>query len=238
MPDSIANKLDRVRDQIATACSRANRPLDSVDLIAVSKVHPVSCIEEAYAAGQRRFGENRVQEMQSKASVITNLPGAEFHLIGPLQNNKTSRAVELFHSVDTLDELKTGQRLSTAALALGRRLPVLVEVKLSREPSKHGCAPDALAGLLDEVAALPGLHLQGLMTVPPWSENAELARPYFQQLRALRDLHQARHAGLQQLSMGMSNDFSIAIEEGSTSVRVGTAIFGRRAVPVVQPPRD
>ncbi len=231
MPDSIATNLDRVREQIATACRRANRPLDSVELIAVSKVHPVSCIEEAYAAGQRLFGENRVQEMQSKAEVVATLPGVEMHLIGPLQNNKTARAAELFHAVDTLDELKTGQRLSSAALALGRRLPVLIEVKLSHEASKHGCAPDALAALLDELAPLPGIELQGLMTVPPWSEDPEPARPFFQQLRALRDTHQARHPGLQQLSMGMSNDFGVAIEEGSTSVRIGTAIFGRRPTP-------
>lgn len=231
MADSIATNLDRVREQIASACRRANRPLESVELIAVSKVHPVSFIAEAYAAGQRLFGENRVQEMQSKAAEIAQLPGAEVHLIGPLQNNKTTRAAELFHSVDTLNELKTGQRLSTAALALGRRLPVLVEVKLSDEPSKHGCAPEALSALLDELAPLPGLHLQGLMTVPPWSDYPEAARPYFEQLRRLRDREQTRHPGLQQLSMGMSNDFAVAIEEGSTSVRVGTAIFGRRAAP-------
>jgi len=229
--DTIAANLDRVRAGIADACHRAHRNPAEVTLIAVSKVHPAEVILEAYAAGQRHFGENRVQEMQTKHDAVRDLAGAKFHLIGPLQNNKTGRAAELFHSVDTLAEEKTARRLAAAATALGRTLPVLVEVKLSHEEAKHGCAPADLPALLEIVSSLDGLSLSGLMTVPPWSEDPELARPYFQQLRALRDAHQAAFPSLQELSIGMSNDFAVAIEEGSTAVRIGTAIFGSRPRP-------
>ncbi len=230
MGEAIAANLARVREQIGEACRRAGRAAEEVSLIAVSKVHPVACLEEAYAAGQRVFGENRVQEMQGKSATVRSLPGVEMHLIGPLQNNKTGRAAELFDAVDTLAEVKTAQRLSAAATELRRRLPVLVEVKLSPEEAKHGCSAEELPRLLEAIAGLPGLELRGLMTVPPWSEQAEEARPYFRQLRALRDEHQARFPALRELSMGMSNDFAVAIEEGSTAIRVGTAIFGRRSV--------
>lgn len=229
--DTIAANLDRVRAEIATACQRAHRDPAEVILIAVSKVHPAEVILEAYAAGQRHFGENRVQEMQSKAEAVRTLTDADFHLIGPLQNNKTSRAAELFHSVDTLAEEKTARRLASAATALGRTLPVLIEVKLSHEEAKHGCAPADLPPFLELVSNLEGLALRGLMTVPPWSEDPELARPYFRQLRALRDLHRPAFPTLRELSIGMSNDFAVAIEEGSTAVRIGTAIFGRRPSP-------
>jgi len=225
---SIAENLERVRNEVADACARAGRDVAAVALMAVSKVHPAEAIVEAHAAGQRLFGENRVQEMQSKFAAVSGLDGIELHLIGPLQNNKTSKAAEIFDAVDTLDSLKTAERLNTAAGALGKVLPVLIEVKLSHEESKHGIAPGSLAELLEAIAPLSFIAARGLMTVPPWSEDAETARPYFQQLRRLRDEHVASFPQLTQLSMGMSGDFRVAIEEGSTTVRIGTAIFGKR----------
>jgi len=225
---SIAANLERLRSQIADACARAGRSEDAVALMAVSKVHPVEALLEAYAAGQRLFGENRVQEAQGKAPALAGLDGLALHLIGPLQNNKTGKAAEIFHAVDTLDSLKTAERLNAAALALGRTLEVLVEVKLSPEETKHGLAPEALPALLAALMPLAQLRVRGLMTVPPWSEDPETARPYFQQLRRLRDQSLAAYPGLTELSMGMSNDFAVAIEEGSTCVRIGTAVFGKR----------
>ncbi len=227
---SIAENLARVRAEISEACRQAGRADAEVTLIAVSKVHPAERLLEAYEAGQRIFGENRVQELQAKAGAVRGLLGAEFHLIGPLQNNKTAKAAELFDTVDTIAELKTAQRLATAATALGKVLPVLVEVKLSHEESKHGVAPAELPSLLEAIAGLEGLEVRGLMTVPPWDEDGETARPYFRQLRELRDGLTAKFPSLRELSMGMSNDFRVAIEEGSTAVRVGTAIFGARPV--------
>jgi len=196
--------------------------------MAVSKTHPVAAIREAYEAGQRLFGENRVQEVQGKAAGLASLPGMDMHLIGPLQNNKTAKAAELFHAVDTVDAEKTATRLDAAAGQLGRVLPVLIEVKLSPEETKHGIAPEALGALLEAVAPLRHLRVSGLMTVPPLDAGGEAARPYFRRLRELRDEFCPRFPTLTELSMGMSGDFAVAIEEGSTTVRVGTAIFGKR----------
>ena len=225
---TIAGNLAHLHEQITGACRRANRPVSEVALMAVSKVHPVEMILEAYAAGQRLFGENRVQEFQEKSPHVRDLAGGEFHLIGPLQSNKTAKAAELFDAVDAVDSVKIAQRLNAAAAALGKKLPVLVEVKLSHEESKHGLAPDELTALLAAMDELESITAVGLMTVPPWSEDAEVARPYFRELRRLRDESVARFPRVTQLSMGMSNDFTVAIEEGSTCVRVGTALFGRR----------
>lgn len=202
--------------------------------MAVSKMHPAEAMLEAHAAGQRLFGENRVQEWQEKAAgvaALLSLPEAErprVHLIGPLQSNKTARAAELFDAVDTVDSVRVASRLSATAASLGKTLPVLVEVKLSPEESKHGVGPGELPALLAQVAAMPSLTVRGLMTVPPWSEDPETARPYFRELRRLRDENLALCPTLVELSMGMSNDFEVAVEEGSTCVRVGTALFGRR----------
>ena len=214
---TIAANLERLRDQVADACARAGRSCSSVALMAVSKMHPTEAILEACAAGQRLFGENRVQEFAAKSSALSssgpwNLDPDPciFHLIGPLQNNKTA------------------ERLSSAAQTLGKRLEVLVEVKLSPEETKHGLAPQELPALLAALAPLPHLDVRGLMTVPPWSEDPETVRPFFQQLRRLRDENLAAYPTLTELSMGMSNDFAVAIEEGSTCVRIGTAIFGKR----------
>jgi pyridoxal phosphate enzyme (YggS family) len=229
---SIADNLTRLQEQIADACRRANRSIDDVALMAVSKVHPVEAILEAYAAGHRLFGENRVQEFQEKSPHLAALTDAEFHLIGPLQSNKTTRAAELFHSIDAVDSLKIAQRLNTAATALNKKLPIFIEVKLSHEESKHGLAPAELPALLTAIEQLEAIEAVGLMTVPPWSLDPEPARPYFRELRRLRDESQKLHPNLTQLSMGMSNDFAVAIQEGSTCVRVGTAIFGKRTGPV------
>ena len=201
----------------------------------VSKMHPVELLIEAHSAGQRLFGENRVQEWQQKAEVAASLPGLEMHLIGPLQSNKTAKAAELFHAIQTVDSLKIATRLNAAAQALGKTLPIYIEVKLSHEESKHGLQPADLPALLDSIAGLDALVAIGLMTVPPWPDDVTNAgaeaRPYFQQLRRLRDENVSKHSTLTGLSMGMSNDFAAAIEEGSTCVRIGTAIFGKRQPP-------
>jgi PLP dependent protein len=230
---SIADNLAHLHEQITEACRRANRPLSDVTLMAVSKVHPFEMILEAYAAGQRLFGENRVQEFQEKSQYVKDLTDAKFHLIGPLQSNKTAKAAELFDGIDAVDSLKIAQRLNTAAAALRKKLPVLVEVKLSHEESKHGLSPEELPSLLAAMDEFESITAVGLMAVPPWSEDAEVARPYFRELRRLRDESLIRFPRVTQLSMGMSNDFPVAIEEGSTCVRVGTALFGRR-VPKVE----
>jgi hypothetical protein len=235
---SIAANLEQIRNEIADACARAHRDPSSVALMAVSKLHPVEAILEAHAAGQRLFGENRIQEFAAKAAMSpgpsTLHPEPSFHLIGPLQNNKTAKAAELFDAVDTLDLFKTAERLNRAAAPLNKTIPVLIEVKLSPEDTKHGVAPEQLAELLDQLRPLEHLEIRGLMTVPPWSDNtpegAETARPYFQQLRRLRDDLQPTYPQLAELSMGMTNDFRVAIEEGSTTVRIGTAIFGKRVL--------
>ncbi len=225
---SIRENLAHLHEQMTEACRRANRSANEVALMAVSKVHPVQVILEAYTAGQRLFGENRVQEFHDKSPHVKDLADANFHLIGPLQSNKTAKAAELFDAIDAVDSLKIAQRLNTAAAAIGKKLPVLVEVKLSHEESKHGLSPEELPALLASMEELESIAAVGLMTVPPWSEDAEVARPYFRQLRRLRDEAAARFPRVTQLSMGMSNDFTVAIEEGSTCIRVGTALFGRR----------
>ena len=225
---TLAANLACIRQQIAEACRHARRPEAEVALMAVTKTHSAETVMEAYAAGLRLFGENRVQEWQEKSLALAHLPGAEFHLVGPLQSNKTARAVELFHAIDAVDSLKIATRLDAAARALGKRLPILIEVKLSHEESKHGVAPAELPTLLAGLAPLEGLILTGLMTVPPWSEDPESARPCFRELRSLRDDSLAACPTLTQLSMGMSNDFGVAIEEGSTCIRIGTALFGIR----------
>jgi pyridoxal phosphate enzyme (YggS family) len=225
---SIADNLAHLHQQITEACRRANRPVSEVALMAVSKIHPVEMILEAYAAGQRLFGENRVQEFQEKSPHLAALTDAKFHLIGPMQSNKTAKAAELFDAIDAVDSLKIAQRLNTTAAALGKKLPILIEVKLSHEESKHGLAPNELPSLLAAIDDLESIEAVGLMTVPPWSEDGEVARPYFRELRRLRDESVGRFPHMTQLSMGMSNDFTVGIEEGSTCVRVGTALFGRR----------
>jgi PLP dependent protein len=237
---TLAENLARIEDQIAAACRRAGRQRAEVELMAVSKTHPVTAIVDAIAAGQMLFGENRVQEFQQKQADLTaaGTPGkARFHLIGHLQSNKATKAAEIFDSVDTVDSLRLAERLNEAAQKLARTLPVLLEIKLSPEEAKTGLDPNAdpraLAELLERLRDLSHLELRGLMTVPPWSEDPETARPYFAQLRTMRERLAAEYPRLDfsQLSIGMSGDFEVAIEEGSTCVRIGTAIFGKRPKP-------
>ena len=201
--------------------------------MAVCKTQPAERIIEAYEAGQRLFGENRVQEFAEKAGALASLKDAEFHMIGHLQSNKTAKAVELFHAVDSVDSAKLAARLNAAAEAAGKVLPVLVEINIGGEEAKSGVAPESpeLSEILRGAPAWPHLRIWGLMTVPPYTEDPEGARPYFRKLRELRDSLAARNlpgVTFDELSMGMSHDFEVAIEEGSTCVRIGTAIFGER----------
>jgi PLP dependent protein len=244
---SIAENLARLEDQIAAACRGAGRPRGEVALMAVSKMHPPSALAEAAAAGLSLFGENRVQEFQQKSPQLAALgitvaldsdrspqpPAIECHLIGHLQSNKSAKAAEIFSAVDTLDSLRLAERLNEAAAAQLRVLPVLLEIKLSPEESKTGLHPLDLPPLLERLPDLHNLKLRGLMTVPPWSEDAETARPYFIQLREMRDrlAGQYPRLDLRELSLGMSGDFAVAIEEGSTCIRIGTALFGKRQYP-------
>jgi pyridoxal phosphate enzyme (YggS family) len=235
---NFAENLARIEDQIAAACRRAARPRAEVALMAVSKTHPASAILEAVAAGVALFGENRVQEFQQKSEELAATPAPpkiEAHLIGKLQSNKSAKAAEIFSGIDSLDSLKLALRLNEAAARLGKTLPVLLELKLSPEESKTGLEPDSveLAQLLERLPDLPNLKPSGLMTVPPYSEDPETARPYFRRLRELRDRLARQHPRLDfaQLSIGMSGDFAVAIEEGSTWIRIGTALFGKRPYP-------
>ena len=228
----LAENLARIREQIANACRRASRPESEVALMAVSKMHPAEAILEAYAAGLRLFGENRVQEWQEKSPRAGRTSPAPSSISSArCSPTRPARAAELFHAIDSVDSLRIATRLNAAAAALGKTLPILIEVKLSHEESKHGIAPAELPALLAALAPLESLIPAGLMTVPPWSEDPEPARPYFRELRRLRDASLAACPTLTQLSMGMSNDFAVAIEEGSTCVRIGTALFGKRRYP-------
>ncbi|HYH00118.1 MAG TPA: YggS family pyridoxal phosphate-dependent enzyme [Terriglobales bacterium] len=230
---SIADNLSLIREQIAKAATRAGRNSAEVELMAVSKTFPAERIEEAYEAGQRVFGENRVQEFAEKAPTLGAREGTTYHLIGHLQSNKAARAVELFNCIDSIDSARLLRKLNDAAARLEKQLPVLIEINVGGEEQKSGVPPVSLE--LEEILlAAPQLqHVRicGLMTIPPWSENPEHARPYFRMLRHIREDLAKRNlpgVGLDVLSMGMSNDFQVAIEEGSTQVRIGTAIFGRR----------
>jgi hypothetical protein len=218
----LAARIQVVEERIQRACDAAGRPRSDVLLLAVTKVFPAQAILDAYSLGLREFGENYVQEFEAKSPEVSALPGARFHLIGHLQSNKSARAGELFQVIQTVDSAKLARRLDSA----GRPLDVYIEVKLSPEDSKYGAPPEELPGLVAAIRALPNLNLRGLMTMPPWSDDPELSRPFFRRLRSLAELH-----GLAGLSMGMSHDLETAIEEGATIVRVGTALFGsRRAV--------
>jgi pyridoxal phosphate enzyme (YggS family) len=231
---SIPENVAEVRQRIAAAARRARRDPSEITLMAVSKTFPAESIRQAYAAGIRVFGENRVQEFSSKSIQLADLKDAEWHMIGHLQSNKAAAAAELFIAVDSVDSLKLAEKLNAAAEKLTKKLRVLIEINVGGESAKSGVAPDS-AQLEELLVAAPGLeHIEfrGLMTIPPFAEDVEEARPYFRKLRELRDQIAARnlpaiHVDI--LSMGMSHDFEVAIEEGSTCVRVGTAIFGERA---------
>jgi|SRR4029077_9710953 len=230
---SIAENVARVRERIRLAASSAGRDPDAITLMGVSKTFPPESIREAYDSGIRVFGENRVQEFASKADVLRDLVEARWHLIGHLQSNKAAKAADLFHAVDSLDSLKLAEKLNDAARASGKTLRVLVEINVGGEEAKSGVAPDSaeLDQLLAQAPQLASLEFCGLMTVPPYSEDPQGARPFFRKLRELREQIAGRglpRVNMDELSMGMSHDFEVAIEEGSTCVRVGSAIFGNR----------
>jgi len=230
---SIATNIAAIQERIAAAARRAGPLSADGALMAVAKTHPPERILEAYSAGLRLFGENRVQEFAGKASGVAELASAQWHMIGHLQTNKAARAVELFHAVDSVDSIKLAEKLNAAAQTAGKKLPVLIEINVGGEAAKSGVAPGSheLEQLLLAAPRLEALDFRGLMTVPPFSDDPEQARPFFRRLRELRDAIASRklpRISMQELSMGMSHDFEVAIEEGSTCVRVGTAIFGER----------
>ena len=230
---SIANNIGLVRERIESAARRVGRSRSEIAFMAVTKTHPPERIREAYDAGLRLFGENRVQEFAAKAPALAGLRGTEWHMIGHLQTNKAGKAAEVFAAVDSVDSLKLAEKLDASARALGKQLKALIEVNVGGETAKSGVALDSreLEELLHLAPRLEALQFRGLMTVPPFTGDPEAARPFFRRLRELRDAIAARKlpaVAMDELSMGMSHDFEVAIEEGSTCVRLGTAIFGRR----------
>lgn len=243
---SIRENIALIRERIETAARRANRNPEDVELMAVSKTQPADRIREAYEAGQRLFGENRVQEFQTKHAELSaasptaasaqvcevfDIDQAEFHLIGHLQSNKSGKAAEIFAAVDSVDSMYLADRLNQAAEKLDKKLRLLIEINIGGEEAKTGFAPDAeeLIQLLGRRKEMKHIEIRGLMTVPPFTDNPEGARKYFRELRKLRDELAARmNMNLPELSMGMSHDYEVAVEEGSTCVRIGTAIFGAR----------
>ena len=216
---ALRERLAVVRERIGRAAERARRDPAEITLLAVTKMFPAKVIREGYELGLREFGENYVQEFERKAPEVADLTEARFHLIGHLQSNKSNKAAELFQVIQTVDSPKLARRLNDT----GRALEVMLEVKVSEEESKSGADPAALGELIEAVRGCGNLRLLGLMTMPPWTEDPEASRPYFQRLRELAERH-----GLRRLSMGMSHDLEAAIEEGATCVRVGTALFGER----------
>jgi PLP dependent protein len=230
---SIAEHCAAIKQRIEAAALRVRRPPEEITLMAVTKTFPPASIRQAYDSGLRIFGESKVQEFAGKAKVLNGLHEAEFHMIGHLQTNKAAKAVELFGAIDSLDSLRLAEKLDSAAAAAGKQLRILIEINIGGEQAKSGVAPDSeeLEDILQSAARLKHLAIHGLMTVPPFTEDPEGSRPYFRKLRELRDQIAARalpSISMDVLSMGMSQDFEVAIEEGSTCVRVGTAIFGGR----------
>ena len=231
MTAQIQDNIARVEEHIGAACRRSGRRREDIRLVAVSKTHPRESIRAAFAAGLRDFGENRVQEAKSKAVALTDL-NITWHLVGHLQSNKARAARELFHWVHSVDSSHVAAKLAQAGPPGAPPLPVLIEVNLGEEASKAGVGAGDVAALAERIAAMDSLDLCGLMVIPPFFENPEHARPYFRKLRALAEEIEARQlprVSMRELSMGMSNDFEVAIEEGATMVRIGTAIFGARA---------
>ena len=233
---SVAENIALVREQIAGAARRAGRQPEEITLMAVSKTFSSEHVREAYAAGLRLFGESRVQEFIGKAEALRDLRDIEWHMIGHLQANKAAKAGELFACVESVDSLRLARRLDAAAAQAGRQLSALIEINIGGEQAKSGVSPESseLEEILQAAPELKCLQIHGLMSVPPFAEDPEEARPYFRRLRELQKRIAARnpsrvHVGV--LSMGMSHDFEVAIEEGSTCVRVGTAIFGERTRP-------
>jgi pyridoxal phosphate enzyme (YggS family) len=231
---NIADRLAGIRERIAAAARSAGREPSSIRLVAVSKTFPIDAIREAYAAGHREFGENRVQEALQKIASATDLE-IRWHLLGHLQLNKVRKAGLVFAAIHSVDSLELLKRIDAAAVEAGRTTELLLQVDLAGEATKSGAAPDEVPRLLDAAAACRASRVTGLMTLPPLPDSPEDARPWFRQLRELRDRWLTSGVPpemLRELSMGMSGDFEVAIQEGSTMVRVGTAIFGSRHVQI------
>jgi pyridoxal phosphate enzyme (YggS family) len=234
LASDLAANLAAVRARLARAARRAGRDPGDVLLCAVSKTQPPAAIRAAHAAGQRCFAENYAQELRDKAAELGDLADLTWHFIGPLQRNKVKYVVGTAALVQSVDSVRLLEELGRRAAQAGAPLPCLVEVNIAGEATKSGVAPAELPALLDAFAAQPALSCLGLMTMPPFADDPEAARPHFRALRALRDREAARprpRVDLRHLSMGMSQDFEVAIEEGATIVRVGTAIFGARSYP-------
>lgn len=224
---SLAENLDLIQQRIRAACERAGRDPDSVTLLAVSKTHPPETIREAADCGLLLFGENKVQEARAK---IPLCPGkCRWHFIGHLQSNKVRDAVELFEMIQGVDSLNLAREINKRCEQASKRMPILLEVNVAGEASKFGYKPEQLLAELNELNTLPKIEIHGLMTIPPYTTDPEKARPYFRRVRELRmDCEKILGASLPHLSMGMSDDFEIAVEEGATMVRIGTALFGPR----------
>ncbi|HUR36169.1 MAG TPA: YggS family pyridoxal phosphate-dependent enzyme [Terriglobales bacterium] len=230
---TIAKNIARVHERMESAAKRVGRSADDVALMAVTKTMGATPIRQAYEAGLRLFGENRVQEFTDKFESICDLPNVEWRLIGHLQSNKAAKAAGMFTAIDTIDSLRVAERVNAAAEKLGKIIPVLIEVNVGGEEAKAGVQPvsSEFEQILRAAPSLEALRIRGLMTVPPMAHDPEEARPYFRMMAKVRDEIAARHlpgVSMEELSMGMSHDFEVAIEEGSTCVRVGTAIFGVR----------
>lgn len=230
---SISNNIAIIQDRIDVAARRAGRNSNEIALMAVTKTHPPDTIHESYRAGIRLFGENRVQEFAGKVSSLADLAGMDWHMIGHLQTNKAAKAVELFGAVDSVDSVRLAEKLNSVAQAQHKKIAVLIEINIGGEQAKTGVAPESreMEDLLQSAPHFDALIFQGLMTVPPFAEEAEAARPYFRKLCEIRDDLSKRRLpaiAMDVMSMGMSHDFEVAIEEGSTCVRLGTAIFGER----------
>ena len=221
--DEIRSGIAALETRIAAACARAGRTRADVRLVAVSKTFPAADVDHAIAAGMTDIGENKVQETRDKKPLVTG--NARWHLIGHLQSNKAKDAVRLFDVIQAVDSAELAEKIARAAESAGKRQDVLLQVNIGRELQKSGAAPDSVPELARRIAAIPELYLTGLMAIPPAGE-AEAMRPYFRELRAMRD-----DLGLTELSMGMTDDFEVAIEEGATIIRVGRAIFGVRVHP-------
>lgn len=235
---SIAENVSRILERIHAAAARAGRDANEITLMAVSKTFPAAAIREAHETGLRIFGENRVQEFATKAADARALQGTSFHLIGHLQSNKAAKTVELFDAVDSVDSLRLAAKLDSAAREAGKTLDVLLEINIGNEAAKSGLPPDInnseFQQLLTEAANFSNVKIRGLMCIPPHTDDPNGARPYLRKMRELREAIAALklpNIEMTTLSMGMSHDFEVAIEEGSTCVRLGTAIFGERPKP-------
>jgi hypothetical protein len=231
--DELARRREEIVSRIAAAARRRGRDPEEVALLAVTKGHPAELVRRAARAGFALFGENRVAEGAKKIEAVRELfPDLDWRLIGPLQTNKAKAALQYFSAIESLDRERLAARLEALLAAEGRRLPVLLEVNVGREATKSGAVPEAVESLARAALACPHLEVRGVMAVPPFDEDPERSRPYFRELREIRDRLAGRlDVALPELSIGMSHDFEVAVEEGSTEVRIGTALFGPRDTP-------